>query len=168
MLQYSVRAEVPASTFNADRTRHQGVEAALTLTPAPWLQLRQVYNYSDFRFRGDREFGDNRLPVAPRHVYRADLRFGTDALHVTPNLEWVPQGAWADYANTTRTNGYALIGLTAGATVRPGIDVFIDARNLTSKKAIGDIAATIRANPTSAIYYPVERRAVFGGVRARF
>lgn len=168
MLQYSVTADIPAATFNAGRTRHQGVEAGITLTPASWLQLRQVYNFNDFRFRNDHEFGDNRLPVAPRHLYRADVRVGTEALHVTPNLEWVPQGAWADYANTTRTTGYALLGLTAGATVRPGVDVFIDARNLTNKRAIGDIAAVIRAAATSAIYYPVERRAVFGGVRARF
>ena len=47
-------------------------------------------------------------------------------------------------------------------------DLFFDARNLTGKKAVGDISAVIAAGPASAIYYPVERRAVFGGVRARF
>lgn len=168
MLQYTVTADIPAATFNADKTRHQGIEAGLTLMPSPWLQLRQVYSYSDFRFRDDMEFGNNRLPVAPRHVYRVDMRLGREGLHVTPNLEWVPDGAWADYANTTHTGGYALIGVTAGATLRRGWDVFIDARNLTGKKAIGDISAVIRAGAASAIYYPVERRAVFGGVRARF
>jgi iron complex outermembrane receptor protein len=61
-----------------------------------------------------------------------------------------------------------LLGLTAGATAQPGVDIFVDARNLTNKRAVGDIAAVIRAAATSAIYYPVERRAVFGGVRARF
>jgi len=33
---------------------------------------------------------------------------------------------------------------------------------------VGDISAAITATPASAIFYPVERRAVFGGVRARF
>ena len=56
----------------------------------------------------------------------------------------------------------------AGATVTQGIDVFLDARNLTGKKAIGDVSAVLLATPSSAIYYPVERRAVYGGVRARF
>lgn len=168
MLQYTVSADIPASTFNAGKTRHQGVEAALTLTLAPWLRLRQVYQYSDFRFRRDHEFGGNRLPVIPRHMLRADLRIGRDALHITPNVEWVPQGAWADYRNTVRTRGYAPLGLTAGMQVSPHVDLFLDARNLTNRKAAGDISAVIQATAASAIYYPVERRAVFGGVRARF
>jgi iron complex outermembrane receptor protein len=168
MLQYTVAPDIPAATFNADRTLHQGVEAGLSIEPAEWLRLRQIWQYSDFRFRDDSQFGDNRLPVVPRHVLRSELRFGRDTLHIAPNLEWVPQGAWADYRNTTRTAGYALIGITAGATVVEGIDLFLDARNLTGKKAIGDISAVLQATPASAIYYPVERRAVYGGVRARF
>jgi len=168
MLQYTVAADIPASTFNADRTLHQGVEAGLSLAPTDWLRLRQIWQYSDFRFRNDSQFANNRLPVVPRHMLRSEVRFGSDALHLAPNLEWVPQGGWADYRNTTRTPGYALLGLTAAATVREGIDLFVDARNLTGKKAIGDVSATLVASAASAIYYPVERRAVYGGVRARF
>lgn len=181
MLQYRIGPDYPASTFNADKTRHQGIEAALTLEPTDWLRLRQVYQYSDFRFRDDAEYGDNRLPVVPRHVYRADLRIGTDTLHISPNIEWVPQGAYVDYGDLNgkqfRTKGYALLGLTAGATVGDGIDIFLDARNLTQKKAVGDISAAIqyvRDDPatapddSSAIFYPVERRAVYAGVRMRF
>ncbi|MGD9811223.1 MAG: TonB-dependent receptor family protein [Sphingobium sp.] len=168
MLQYSVSSSIPAATFNADRTRHQGIEASLSLDLADWLRLRQVYQYSDFRFRDDAQFGDNRLPVVPRHMYRAELRIGTDGLHVSPNVEWVSKGAWADYSNTTRTKGYALLGLSAGASIGGGMDIFIDARNLTQKTAIGDISATLTAGAASAIYYPVERRAVFGGARVRF
>lgn len=168
MLQYTVGPDIPAATFNADRTLHQGIEAGLSLEPARWLRIRQVWQYSDFRFRHDAEFGDNRLPVVPRHVLRTEIRFGTEALHVAPNLEWVPQGAWADYANTARAPGYAIVGLSAGATVARGVDLFVDARNLGGKQAIGDISAMIRATPASEIYYPVERRAVYAGVRARF
>jgi iron complex outermembrane receptor protein len=64
--------------------------------------------------------------------------------------------------------GYTLLGLTAGAQVIEGIDLFLDARNLMKKRAIGDISAVITATPTSAIYNPVEARAVFAGIRARF
>ncbi|WP_324739962.1 TonB-dependent receptor [Tsuneonella sp. CC-YZS046] len=168
MLQYTVNASIPASTFNADRTLHQGIELGLSLEPTDWLRLRQIWQYSDFRFRNDAEFGDNRLPVVPKNVLRSEIRLGGDGLHVAPNLEWVPDGAWADYRNTRRTGGYALLGLTAGATVRDGIDLFLDARNLTGKKAIGDVSAAILATDASAIYYPVERRALYAGVRARF
>jgi iron complex outermembrane receptor protein len=168
MLQYTVAADIPAATFNADRTLHQGVEASAAIQPTAWLRLRQTWLYSDFRFRRDRQFGDNRLPVIPRHVLRGEIRIGNDALHVAPSIEWVPQGPWVDYRNSQRTPGYALVGLTAGATVAEGIDLFVDARNLAGKQAIGDISATLLAAPTSAIYYPVERRAIYGGIRARF
>lgn len=168
MLQYSVNPNIPAGTFNADKTLHQGVELGLELQPTDWLRFRQIWQYSDFRFRNDSQFGNNRLPVVPEHVLRSEVRLGSDSLHVAPSLEWVPRGAWADYANTTRGNGYAMLGLSAGATIADGIDLFLDARNLTDKKALGDISAVLTTSAASAIYYPIERRAVYGGVRVRF
>ena len=173
MLQYSVVAGIiPAATFNADRTRHQGVEAGLDLALTPWASLRQVYQYSDFRFRDDAQYGDNRLPVVPRHVYRAELTLGTDRLSLSPAVEWLPQGAWVDYANSKRVGGYALLNLNAQAALRNGFTLFLDARNLTARRAIGDISAVVDyaalAPGGRAIFYPVERRAVYAGVRVRF
>ncbi|MDX3885668.1 MAG: TonB-dependent receptor [Sphingomonas sp.] len=168
MLQFTTSQDIPAATFNADRTRHQGIEASLELDLAPWARLRQAYQLNDFRFRHDAIYGGNRLPVVAKHLYRADLRLGTDRLSVTPNVEWLPEGAWADYGNGTRTGGYALIGLGAEAGLRDGITLFLDARNLANRHAIGDISAVVQATDVSAIYYPVERRAFYGGVRARF
>ncbi|RYD47539.1 MAG: TonB-dependent receptor, partial [Sphingomonadales bacterium] len=82
MLQYTVSSLIPASTFNARSTRHQGVEAGLDLDLAEWARLRQTYQWSDFRFRRDAQFGDNRLPVIPRHFLRTELRLGTEAFSV--------------------------------------------------------------------------------------
>ena len=168
LLQFNVGPTVPASTFNAGRTRHEGLETALQIDIADWLRLRQVYTWSNFRFRNDAAYGDNRLPVVPKHAYRAEARIGTDALHVAPNVEWVPDGPFADYFNQVSTPGYALIGITGGAKVADGVDAFVDVRNIAGKKAIGDISAAIMVTPTSAIYYPVERRAISAGIRARF
>lgn len=168
MLQFSVvPGVIPAATFNADRTRHQGVEAGLDLALTPFAMLRQVYQYSDFRFRDDAQFRDNRLPVVPRHFYRAELRLGTDRLSVSPSVEWLPQGAWVDYANTKRTGSYALLNMSAQAQLRDGVTLFLDGRNLTQERAIGDISAVVRYTGQAA-FYPVERRAIYGGVRARF
>ena len=58
--------------------------------------------------------------------------------------------------------------MTGGARIAEGIDAFVDVRNITGKKAIGDISAAITVTPASAVYYPVERRAVSAGIRARF
>lgn len=168
LLQYVIGPTIPASTFNAGRTRHEGIEAALEFNPVDWLRLRQVYTFSNFRFRGDAAYGDNRLPVVPNHVYRAEARFGTDPLHIAPNVEWVPGGAYADYHNRVRAPGYALIGVTGAARLAEGVDAFVDVRNITGRKAIGDISAAISVTDASTIYYPVERRAIAVGVRARF
>lgn len=178
MLQYSVvPGTIPAATFNADKTRHQGIEAGLDLNLTPWASLRQVYQFSDFRFRDDIQFGDNRLPVVPQHFYRAELRLGTDRLSVSPSVEWLPQGAWADYANMKRVGRYATLNLGAQAEIREGVTLFLDSRNLTQKRAVGDISALVRYTPDDAAtaadegstaFYPVERRAIYGGVRARF
>ncbi|MCW3835771.1 TonB-dependent receptor family protein [Sphingomonas canadensis] len=167
MLQYTVSPGFPASTFNGGRTRHQGIEAGLDLAPLPWLKLRQMWTFSDFRFRGDAQYGDNRLPVIPQHLYRAELRLGGDALSVTPRFEWVPEGAWADYRNQFKVPAYATIGLGAEAKL-DRVTLFLDARNLTGKKAVGDISAAITANAASVAFYPIERRAVYGGVRVGF
>lgn len=168
MLQFTVGPDIPAATFNADKTRHQGVEAAFSAAPTNWLRFRQIWQYSDFRFVGDAQYGNRRLPVVPVHVLRSELRLGGDDLHISPNVEWVPQGAWVDYRNTARNAGYTLLGVSAGARIKNGVDIFVDARNLTGVKAIGDVSAAIVATPASAIYYPLERRAIYGGVRARF
>ena len=168
MLQFTVGPDIPAATFNADKTRHQGVEAAFSAAPTNWLRFRQIWQYSDFRFVDDTQYGNRRLPVVPVHVLRSELRLGGNDLHISPNVEWVPQGAWADYRNITRNAGYTLWGVSAGARIKNGVDIFVDARNLAGVKAIGDVSAAIVATPTSAIYYPVERRAVYGGVRMRF
>ena len=172
LLQFDTGPDIPASTFNADRTRHQGIEAGLDIDLAPWATLRQSYQYNDFRFRGDAQFANNRLPVIPSHMYRAELKLGPTGWNVAPSIEWVPQGAWADYANTFRANGYATLGLTGAVTVSKQAEIFVDARNLTNKKAIGDISAVVDTRTLlpfqRAIFYPIERRALFAGVRTRW
>ena len=46
----------------------------------------------------------------PRHVLRSEIRLGGDRLHIAPDLEWVPDGAWADYRNTRRTASRSMAG----------------------------------------------------------
>ena len=165
LLQFNTGPDIPASTFNAARTLHQGIEAGLELPLTGWAALRQVYQYNDFRFRDDAFYGDNRLPVIPKHLARTEVRLGPSTWHVTPGLEWVPKGAWADYANSFKVKGYALLNLSAALSLDDKAEVFLDARNLTAKKAVGDISAVIAASSASAIFTPVERRALFIGVR---
>jgi iron complex outermembrane receptor protein len=172
LLQFNVGPDIPATTFNAGRTLHQGIEAGLDLQLTPWATLRQTYQFNDFRFENDSQFGNNRLPVIPKHLYRAGLRIGPGKWHVEPVFEWVPSGAWADYANSFRTKGYATLNLSADVKVSDKAELFLDARNLTNKRAVGDISAVVdyrTLQPSQqAIFYPVDRRSVFAGIRMRW
>lgn len=157
---------VPASTFNAGETVHQGLEAGLDWRIVPALRLRQTYSWSDFRFRGDRQYADGRLPVVPEHVYRAELRYDhPSGWFVAPSLEWSPKAVWVDYRNTLKAPGYAVLGLAAGWTVRPGVSLFVDARNLADKRYVSNFGAVTDATTAAtAVFFPGEGRSVFAGL----
>ncbi|WP_397402219.1 TonB-dependent receptor family protein [Phenylobacterium sp.] len=169
LLQFTVGPNIPASTFNADKTVHQGIEAALDWTIGKGLRLRQTYTLSDFRFDGDAQYGDNRLPIVPRHFYRAELRYDHPAgWFVAPSLEWSASKIQVDYSNLTQAPAYAVLNLNAGYSVNDRISLFIDIRNLADKDYISNIQAQIRATAASAAYWPGDGRSVFGGLAVAF
>src|SRR3546814_6529696 len=67
MLQYSLDSDIPASTFNAGKTLHQGIEAGLLITLPGGFSLNQTYTFNDFRFVDDRQYGDNVIAGLPKH-----------------------------------------------------------------------------------------------------
>ena len=170
---------IPAATFNAPRTRHQGVEAAVALdlardiiTRDDGLTLSQIWTHNDFRFVADPVFRDNRIAGIPTDVLRGVLTYrNAQGFHISPSVDWVPQGAFADHANTLKVPGYALFNVAAGIDLPNGVSLFVDARNLTDTRYVSDIsvvtnAATVAGGP--AAFYPGVGRSVFGGIRAAF
>ena len=169
MLQYTVAAGIPASTFNADKTIHQGLEAAVDWRFAPQWRLRQTWTWSDFRFDGDVQYGDNRLPIVPEHFYRAELRYDDPrGWFVAPSVEWSASDIEVDYANTTTAPSYVILNLNGGWTVNDRVSVFVDARNLTDEAYVSNVQAAILAAPATAAYWPGDGRSVFGGVTVAF
>ncbi len=172
MLQYNVDPSHPAATFNANDTIHAGLEAfvqwRIAQTEAGDLTLAAAYTYSDFRFDNDPQFGDNELAGGPRHQLHGELTWRANSgWFVTPNLNWIPEDVTVDYANTTRAPGYAVWGLSAGVDVGAA-RFFLDARNLTDENYIATFSTAVTATPASALYWPGEPRAVYGGVTVRF
>ncbi|HEY0622914.1 TonB-dependent receptor family protein [Sphingomonas sp.] len=174
MLNFTVSPDIPAATFNADRTRHQGIEASLDWrivdTGGTLLRLRQTWAWSDFTFANDMTYGDNRLPVVPEHQLRTSLRYAHPAgAWIEPMLDWRPKDVWVDYRNSFRAPGYALVHLSAGIDLPGGVTLFADARNLTDKMHLPEFGAVVNANGADqAVFYPGEGRSLFGGVRVRF
>jgi iron complex outermembrane receptor protein len=169
LLQFAVDSTHPASTFNADKTIHQGIEAALDWKVAPRWRLRQSWTLSDFRFDGDSQYGDNRLPIVPKAFYRAELRYDdARGWFVAPSIEWSASDEWIDYRNTMTTPSYAIFNLNAGWKVTPQLSLFLDARNLADKAYVSNVqAATVWTSGTAALW-PGDGRSVFGGVTVSF
>jgi iron complex outermembrane receptor protein len=169
MLQYAVTSSIPASTFNADKTVHQGIEAALDWAVAPRWRIRQTWTLSDFRFKDDVQFRDNRLPIVPKSFYRAEARYDDPrGWFVAPSVEWSTSDAWIDYANTKATPRYAILNLNAGWKVNRTVSLFLDARNLADKAYVSNTQAAVAWTPATATIWPGDGRSVFGGVTVNF
>jgi iron complex outermembrane receptor protein len=173
---------IPAATFNAPRTRHQGVEAAASLDLArdltgigDRLTVSQIWTHNDFRFVNDPVFGNNQIAGIPRDVLRTVLSYAhPSGFYLSPSVDWVPRGAFADQANTLQVPGYALFNIQTGIDFANGVSLFVDARNLTDARYVSDIAvvtnaaATVGGAAALAAFYPGNGRSLFGGVRASF
>jgi iron complex outermembrane receptor protein len=179
LLQFTVDPSIPASTFNAPRTRHQGVEAAAGFDlvrdvsgpgAGDTIAVSQVWTYNDFRFVRDPQYGNNRIAGAPRNVLRTVVSYSRpDGIFLAPALDWVPTGAFADHANSLRAPGYALIGVQAGYNGKDGFSIYLDARNLANRRYVSDISTVTDARKVgTAIFYPGQGRSVFAGVRYVF
>ncbi len=125
--------------LNASPTVHQGVEASLnsklwSATDGRRLSLRQAYTFSDFHYRDDDRFGDNRLPGLPMHYYQGELRYDwPQGFFAALNTQLVSKVA-VDYANSYYADPYALFGATLGYNAPKGDwQTWLDMRNLTNQ-----------------------------------
>ncbi|HTR08573.1 MAG TPA: TonB-dependent receptor [Paraburkholderia sp.] len=180
LLQYTTNPDIPASTFNANKTILQGIEAGASIdlfrnvaSPGAGdrITLSGIWNLSDFRFKDDPQYGNNRIAGVPVNVLRATLGYARpNGFHISTSVDWVPAGAWADDANTLRVPGYTLLGVQAGYDFRNGLSLFLDARNLTNKRYVSDIStvADARTASSTAIFYPGSGRSIYGGMRYAF
>lgn len=164
---------------NADETIHQGIELGVQADivrglladegSPDTLSLNTAYTFSDFRFQDDPTFGDNQLPGAPRHYLRAELLYEhPSGFYVGPNVEWVPEGVYADNANTVQAPDYALLGARAGMDLPYGASVFIDGRNLTDKTFIANTNVLPVAGADDAIFDPGDGLSVTAGLEVRW
>ena len=169
LLQFAVDSQHPAAIFNADDTLHQGIEAALDWAFAPCWRLRQTYTLSDFRFDGDAQYGDNRLPIVPKHFYRAELRYhAAGGWFLAPSVEWSAADQWIDYQNTRTAPSYAILNLNAGWKATDKVSLFLDARNLTNEAYVSNVQAATTWSAATAAIWPGDGRSVFGGVTVSF
>ena len=175
MLQYTTGPGIPASTFNADRTVHQGLELGFDVLLASdlfggggSLTWRNSYTWSDFFFDDDAQYGDNDIPGIAAHFYQAELRYDhNDVWYVAPGIE-ASSSAYVDFMNTVKAPGYLLLNLSAGYNVNENVTLYLDARNLLDTNYITTFSTIISNTGNTNVYYPGEGRRAFVGLRAKF
>ncbi len=169
LLNFAVTSDVPASTFNADKTIHQGIELGAGWRLNDRLSLWGIYNLNDFQFDGDNQYGDNELAGAPKHQINLSMRYEKKGASIEPNIEWVPAAPWVDYANTMKADSYIIAGVKAGYDINENMSLFLDARNLTDEKTITSFSTVTDANAAATnVFYPGEGRSVYCGVTIKF
>ncbi len=157
----------PLGTVNADRTLHQGVELGVGYAFAPQWKASVNYLLNDFRFDGDRVYGDNDLAGVPPQLLRGELRWSSPSgrFYVAPNVEWAPQDYSVDHANTFKAPGYAIGGVRIGGEIATRWSWFADARNLTGQHWISSTNVVANAaGQDQASMLPGDGRAVYVGV----
>jgi iron complex outermembrane receptor protein len=171
MLQYTVGSGIPASTFNAQDTVHQGIEIGLNLKIAEnifsstdKLKLNNAYTLSDYRFDHDRQYGNNIIAGQPRHFLRSELHYGQPAWFVAPNIE-VASSAQVDFSNTVQSPGYTILGFTAGYNLSQNVSFYLDGRNLLDKNYIATFSTAVSG--AGNVFYPGDGRAFYAGVKIK-
>lgn len=163
----------PLGTVNAGKTVHAGIETGVSLrfrAPGGGFVLRQVYNWSRFRFDNDPVYGDNQLAGLPEHFYRADFLYEREAgFYGGPNVEWVPGKYPVDHANTLFADPYTLLGFKIGYRAKSGWAGFVEGKNLTDEiyAATTGVVADARGRD-SAQFLPGDGRSVFAGLEYRW
>jgi iron complex outermembrane recepter protein len=165
----------PCTVENADRTVHQGVEAGfgvaflksvLAQEDRFWFNL--TYTYSDFRFDGDKKWGNNRMPGAPPHYLRTELLYKhPNGFYAGPNVEWMPQAFFADNANSLTVDPYALLNFRIGYDPGIGWSGYLEGRNLLDKRYVSTTITAGTATPDSPLFNPGAGLAIYGGMRHR-
>lgn len=182
LLQYEI-APNTSNTINATGTHHQGIELGLDVTLLEGLLsektedragdrvvLRQVYNWSNFFFDSDPQFGSNQLAGVPEHFYRAELVYRHPCgFYAGPNVEWVITKYPVDFTNTLHADPYALLGFRAGYQSARGFSCFIEGKNLTDKEYIATTGVIDRARPANlAQFSPGDGLGIYGGVEWKY
>lgn len=162
-------SQTVASVGNADRSRRLGVEAFAEASLATSLTVSGAWTWTRARLSDDPRFGDNVLPIIPAHVLAAAIDYEAPAGYFAGvRLDWVPESGYADYANSVRADGYALLGARAGWRGKR-VSVFVEGRNLTDENYVSTVIAAQNNlfGADAATFAPGEGPSLLFGIEAR-
>lgn len=161
---------VSLGAVNADKTTHFGIELGAASDITANLSGRAAYTYQDFRFDGDRNYGDNRLAGAPRHIVNAALRYTfVPGLWVEAEVNWLPDETPVDNANTLYNDSYTLVDIRSSYEITDNIALFGEVSNVFDEKyASATLIVDSVSSPEQAVFLPGDGRAFIVGAKAKF
>jgi outer membrane receptor protein involved in Fe transport len=125
---------------NAGKTRHDGVEVGLNVSPLGWLEIAGAWSYAEHTYvswvvdpaRGV-DYSGNEQEVAPKQI--ANLAVSLTHRRGTLSCELFHVGPyWMDAANTQRYDGHTLLSLRGRVRVGKGVAAFARVLNLTDER----------------------------------
>jgi iron complex outermembrane receptor protein len=157
---------------NIGKTTHAGVEALVGASFAIGSgghRIEPMLNatYNAFTFDADPEYGDNRLPSAPRYFVRGELMYrNTSGVSAGPTFDFIGP-KYVDFANTYRLGSHGLLGARVGYSADKW-EIFAEGRNLLDRDYVATVLVKDVVTPTSEMLFPGAPRSVYAGMRFQF
>ena len=158
---------------NVNDTIHAGVEALLGAEfPVDTAGAHRIapllsVSINDFSFDDDAIYSNNELPAAPDYAIRGELLYRhASGFWFGPTFDLVGE-RWADFVNSYKVDGYALLGLRTGWS-SDRWRVYAEIRNLLDKDYIASHSVRDIAGPDAQILDPGAPLSAFAGVQLRF
>lgn len=158
---------------NAGSARHRGTEAGLSLRPAPWLDGRIAYTWTDARFEeyvvDDDDLHGNRIPgIAPHRAELTATVTGRGGAFVTLDGRYSSRTP-VDDANGSHSPSYVVFDLRGGLRAlrvgRAEIAPVVGVGNLLDEAYNSSVVVNAFGG---RFFEPAPGRTVHGGVRVRF
>jgi iron complex outermembrane receptor protein len=156
-------------TTNIDSTTHAGVEgllgASFALGEVGRIEPLMSFTWNDLKFDSDPDYGDNRMPAAPRYFARGEIMYRHGGFQIGPTFDLVGK-RFADFSNTYEVESYTLLGLRSGFTAERW-DAFVEIRNLLDENYIATVSVLNEAGANARVLYPGAPLSAYAGVRLK-
>lgn len=160
---------VSLGAVNADKTRHFGIELGFAARLTETLGARVAYTFQDFRFDGDRLYGDNQLAGAPPHTINAAVRYMmTSSLFVEAEVNWQPGETPVDNANTLFNEPFVTVDARANYDIDRTFSLYGEVRNIFDEKYASSTLIVDQAVSGQAAFLPGDGRAFIMGVKGTY
>lgn len=159
-----------SSAGNFDTT-HAGIEslagASFAVGRGARIEPLVNFTFNAFSFDSNDDYGNNRLPAAPRWFMRGELMYRhSSGFSAGPTFDFIGR-RYVDFANSWSVGSYGLLGARVGFT-SDHWELFAEGRNLLDRKYVAAVAVKDQADPGLEMLFPGAPRAVYVGARYQF